>query len=181
MNWHAICLFLTQVLMKMKKLFILLVLPLLAFTAAHKFYVSVTNINYSEKDQAFQITSRIFIDDLEAVLKERYGVETLLATPEESPLSDEYIEKYFRTKFLIRLDGEVATYTFLGKKYDADVIVCYLEIPEVDLAQLSTIEFQNEVLTDLFEEQKNLVHVRWKDNKRSFVLIRENNKGMLNL
>ena len=53
----------------MKKYIFLLVLPLLAFSVAHKFYVSVTNINYSEKDDAFQVTTRIFIDDLEEVLK----------------------------------------------------------------------------------------------------------------
>ena len=181
MKWHSICLFLTHALNKMKKLLVFLVLPLMAFTAAHKFYVSVTNINYSEKDSAFQITSRVFVDDLEAVLKERYGVETHLATPDESPLAEEYIEKYFRTKFLIKLNGKPAPYTFLGKKYDADVIICYLEIPEVELSQLTSIEIQNEILTDLFEEQKNLVHVKWKDKKRSFVLIKENNKGMLNL
>ena len=36
---------------------------MVSFATAHKFYVSVTNINYSEDDAAFQITSRIFIDD----------------------------------------------------------------------------------------------------------------------
>ena len=46
-----------------KKSLLLLVLPLLAFSTAHKFYVSVTNINYSEKTEAIQITSRVFIDD----------------------------------------------------------------------------------------------------------------------
>ncbi len=165
----------------MKKLLFLLVLPLLAFTVAHKFYVSVTNINHSEKDNAFQITSRVFIDDLEAVLKERYDFEARLATEAESPIAEEYIEKYFRTKFLIKLDGEVASYNFLGKKYDADVVICYLEIPGIQMDELNSLEIQNEILTDLFEEQKNLVHVKWKGKKRSFILIKENNKGMLNL
>ncbi len=165
----------------MKKLLFLIILPLLAFTVAHKFYVSVTNINYSEKDKAFQITSRIFIDDLEAVLKERYGIEARLATEEESPIADEYIEKYFRAKFLITLNGTVAPYNFLGKKYDADVIICYLEIPEIQFETLRSIEIQNEILTDMFEEQKNLVHIKWEGKKKSFILIKENNKGMLNL
>ena len=165
----------------MKKLLFLIVLPLLAFTVAHKFYVSVTNINYSEKDKAFQITSRIFIDDLEAVLKERYDIEARLATEEEAPIADEYIEKYFKAKFLIRLNGSVAPYDFLGKKYDADVIICYLEIPEIQPEVLRSMEIQNEILTDMFEEQKNLVHVKWDGKKKSFILIKENNKGMLNL
>ena len=61
----------------LKKSFLILLLPLFAFTAAHKFYVSVTNVTYSEKNEALQITSRVFIDDLEEVLKERYDIRRI--------------------------------------------------------------------------------------------------------
>ena len=64
------------------------------FSAAHKFYVSVTNFKYVEEEQAFQITSRIFIDDLDDVLAERYGMEMYLDTPDEKEVSDKYIKKY---------------------------------------------------------------------------------------
>lgn len=171
--------------MKLKKAKIwvlpLVILLFFSFSSAHKFYVSVTNISYSEDDKAFQITSRVFIDDLDKLLKERYGVEAKLATPKESKIADEYIEKYFRTKFVVEFDGEIVPYNFLGKRYDTDVVICYLEIPDVDLSEIKTMSVQNEVLTDLFDEQKNVVHIKWKGNKKSFVLIRENNKGMLNL
>lgn len=136
---------------------------------------------YSEKDSAFQITSRIFIDDLEQVLEERYGILAKLATDEESKIADEYIKKYFNTKFAITLDNKNVNYSFLGKQYDNDVVICYLELADVDLADVKSITVQNEILTDLFEEQQNIVHVKWKGQKKSFVLIRENNKGMLNL
>ncbi len=136
---------------------------------------------YSEKDSAFQITSRIFIDDLEQVLEERYGIQAKLATDEESKIADEYIKKYFNTKFAITLDNKNVNYSFLGKQYDNDVVICYLELADVDLADVKSITVQNEILTDLFEEQQNIVHVKWKGQKKSFVLIRENNKGMLNL
>nr|WP_298794748.1 DUF6702 family protein [uncultured Allomuricauda sp.] len=165
-----------------KKVAILLVAILsLSFTASHKFYVSVTNMVYSEKDSAFQITSRIFIDDLEQVLEERYGIIAKLATDEESKIADEYIKKYFKTKFAITLDNKNVNYSFLGKQFDNDVVICYLELTDVDLADVKSITVQNEILTDLFEEQQNIVHVKWKGQKKSFVLIRENNKGMLNL
>jgi len=159
----------------------LVLLLFLSFSSAHKFYVSVTNIVYSEEDSAFQITSRVFIDDLDKLLKERYGVEAKLATPNESKIAEEYIEKYFRAKFVVEMDGKIVAYNFLGKRYDNDVVICYLEIPNVDLSEVKQMSVQNEVLTDLFDEQKNVVHVKWKGNKKSFVLIRENNKGMLNL
>ena len=163
-----------------KSLFVLL-LPLVAFTIAHKFYVSVTNISYSEKDQSLQVTSRIFIDDFEEVLLERYGIEAHLTTDSETALADEYIEKYLKTKFLMFVDGEQRQYIFLGKKYDNDIMICYLEVPELDIDEVKSIEVQNELLTDLFDEQQNVVHFKIKGKKKSFVLIKENNKGMLNL
>ena len=163
-----------------------LLLPLsmvlfLSFASAHKFYVSVTNMVYSEDDDAFQITSRIFIDDMDDLLEERYGIQSKLGTPDESKVADAYIEKYFRTKFVVELNGKPVPYTFLGKKYDNDVVICYIEIPKVNFPQLKSVAVQNEILTDLFDEQQNVVHLKWKGHKKSFVLIKENNKGMLNL
>ena len=152
-----------------------------SFTVIHKFYVSVTNINYSEKTDALQITSRIFIDDLEVLLKERYGIEAKLGTEEETSIADKYIQKYLKAKFVLELNEETVTYNYIGKKYDNDVIIFYLEVPEVGFTGIKSISIKNEVLTDLYEEQKNLVHIKWKGKKKSFVLIRENNKGMLNL
>ncbi len=164
----------------LKKGLLILLLPLMAFTT-HKFYVSVTNINYSEQQEALQITSRVFIDDLGNVLFERYDFKAQLATDDESEQANAYIEKYFRTKFVVKINGEYVEYTFLGKKYDNDIVVCYLEIPDIKLNYLKSIEIQNEVLTDLFDEQQNVVHFKINTTKKSFVLVKENNKGMLNL
>ncbi|MDT0608610.1 DUF6702 family protein [Croceitalea rosinachiae] len=167
--------------MKKKFFFLLIiVLPLLSFTA-HKFYVSVTNINYSEKDDALQITTRIFIDDFEAVLLERYGISALLATDEEAAIAQDYMIKYLKSKFLVLLNDKQVVFNYIGKKYDNDVVICYLEVANIGFDELKSIEIQNEILTDMYEEQKNLVHIKYKGKKKSFVLIKENNKGMLNL
>jgi len=153
----------------------------MSFGLAHKFYVSVTHVVYSEKSSSFQITSRIFIDDLEQLLEERYAIDAKLATGNELPIANEYIEKYLRAKFLIELDGKVANYVFLGKEYDNDVVLLYLEVENVNLSDLGSIALQNGMLTDLFDEQQNIVHFKWKGNKKSFVLVKHTNKGMLNL
>ncbi|MEL6976287.1 MAG: DUF6702 family protein [Bacteroidota bacterium] len=150
------------------------------FTEAHKFYVSVTNFKYVEEEQAFQITSRIFIDDLDDVLAERYGMEMYLDTPDEKEVSDKYIKKYFQTKFSVALNGETVPCKFLGKRYENDVAICYLEVADVDLKETQKLSITNEILTDLFDEQQNIVHVKWGKSKKSFVLTKYNNKGMLN-
>lgn len=165
----------------LKKGLLILLLPLFAFTTAHKFYVSVTNVNYSEKDDALQITSRIFIDDLEAVLKERYDLDANLATENESKMADMYLEKYLRAKFIIEINGANRTYEIIGRKYDADVCIFYIEVVELNLAEVKTIQIENEMLTDLFDEQQNVVHFKINGNRKSFVLLKSDTKGMLNL
>lgn len=165
----------------LKKGFLILVLPLLAFTVAHKFYLSVTNITYSEKDDALQITSRVFIDDLEDLLRERYDIIGNLGIDIESELADEYLEKYLRAKFSLEINGELKAFDFLGRKYDTDVIIFYLEVPKVDFPTITSIQVKNEVLTDLYDEQQNVIHFKIKGKKKSFVLIKSDTKGMLNL
>ena len=63
---------------------VLLVLPLMAFTGMHKYYISVTQVNYIKDKESVQITSRIFIDDFEKVLQERYDENIVLTGKEET-------------------------------------------------------------------------------------------------
>lgn len=164
-----------------------LLLPMTSFTRvgalsqAHKFYVSVTTVEYAPKEESLQIISRIFIDDLERALLERYDLKTALGTPEESTQGTAYIERYFNSKFTVFVNGEKRKYTFLGRKYDRDQVICYLEISGLPEGGLESVGVQNEILMDVFEEQKNLVHLKVLGQKKSYVLVRENNKGMLNL
>ncbi|MEJ2585112.1 MAG: hypothetical protein P8Z38_08710 [Robiginitalea sp.] len=169
----------------MKRFFILagiwVSLLLSSFSVAHKFYVSVTNVAYSAEEASLQIISRIFIDDLENTLKTRYEVDTRLATPDESEEAEAYIRRYFHSKFTVFINGSPVEHTFLGKRYDNDLILCYIEVTGLEKEALKSVGIQNEILTDIYEEQKNLVHFDILGKKKSFVLVRENNKGMLNL
>ncbi len=164
-----------------KKGFLILFLPLMAFATVHKFYVSVTNIGYSEKDDALQITSRVFIDDLEKVLEVRYGLKADLATGNESELADEYLEKYLRQKFVVEINGKNKPFDFIGRKYDNDLMIYYFEVKEIDLPSVTSIQIENEILTDLYDEQQNVVHFKIKGTKKSFVLVKSDTKGMLKL
>jgi len=150
----------------------------LSFTS-HKFYLSVTEINYSEKDTSIQLLSRIFIDDLEELLNDRYEVDLNLTAPNELKDANLYIEKYVKSKILLTIDGKEVPYNFLGKEYDNDVIKCYLEIDNIDIDSIKTIEIENRLFFETFEEQQNIVHFKFKRKKKSFILIKENDKFRL--
>jgi hypothetical protein len=163
---------------KIQGLILICVLPLLAFTTVHKYYVSVTQIDYIEERGELQLTSRIFVDDLEKLLRERYDESVTLAGDNESDKVHIYLDKYLRQKIGVKINGEAKTLKFLGKEYEDDIAICYLEIS--DIQSIKSIEITNTVLFDIFEEQKNIIRMKINSKRKSFILIPENDKGLLN-
>lgn len=163
----------------MKKILLLIfILPLLSFQGLHKFYVSVTDINYNSESQSLQLISRIFVDDMENLLKTRYGEELYLTAQEEHPQVDLYLERYLSEKFRIRVNGKEFPLIFLGKEYDNDLLKLYIEIEQVEVPQ--QIEVTNAMLTELFPDQKNVVHVKLMGKTKSLLLGRGRESGVLN-
>ncbi|PNW27744.1 DUF6702 family protein [Formosa algae] len=158
---------------------LLVVVPLLAFTTAHKYYVSITEVHYVKEKESVQIITRIFIDDLEKLVRARFDESITLAVKNESEKVDFYLEKYLTEKMKIKINGKDAVLQFIGKEYEDDVAICYIEIPKID--HISEIEVQNLVLFDIFEEQQNVVRLNINDKKKSFILFKENDKGLLKL
>jgi hypothetical protein len=87
------------------------------------------------------------------------------------------MRKYLTKKIKIWVNGEAKTFNFIGKKYEDDVTVCYLEIKAVDEVKSLTIE--NGLLYEIEEDQQNLVHVKINNSRKSLLLVRENDKGLL--
>ncbi len=163
----------------MNKIKLLLIsIPLFGFTSLHKYYVSNTQVDYVKEERAVQITSGLFVDDFEKLLKERYDDTIVLNENEEEALIDTYIEKYLRSKLKISIDGKTQNLVFIGKEYDNDIMYCYLEIENV--VAINTMEISNTLLFDLFEDQKNIVRTNINEKYKTFILIPENKKGMLN-
>ncbi|MEN3322982.1 DUF6702 family protein [Mariniflexile soesokkakense] len=161
----------------MKRLLILLIIPLFAFTAIHKYYISVTQIDYLQNKQSVQITTRIFIDDLEKLLRERYDESITLEGNEEQSTADLYIERYLNEKIKIKINNKEANLSFIGKEYDVDLVKCYLEIEGVK--KIESFEISNEILFDLYSDQQNIIKTKINSQQKSVILIPQNRSALL--
>ena len=148
----------------------------MAFTA-HKYYVSMTKIKYVKEERSVQITMRFFIDDIEKTLNNRFKKDFKLATDEESKVSDKFLNLYIHQKFEIKLNNQLAEYTYLGKEYKNDVVFFYLESTEIDT--INSIEVKNRMLLETFEEQQNFIKLYMNNEIKTMVLMKENDKEML--
>ena len=163
---------------KIKQLLFIIAFALFSFTSVHKYYVSITQIEYVKEKQSLQIISRIFVDDFEKLIRNRYDNNITLNNNEDEVIIDQYVKKYLLEKIDISINGQAKAISFIGKKYDDDIMYCYLEIENI--ASIKSFEIKNKVLFDLFDDQKNIVRTNINDKNKTFMLIPEKDKGLLN-
>ncbi|MEN8124144.1 MAG: DUF6702 family protein [Bacteroidota bacterium] len=163
--------------MKFKKIILILtVLPLFAFTL-HKYYISLTKIDYIQEKESVQITMRFFIDDVEKTINNRFNKSFELATENELSEANKFIALYINQKFNIKINNQVKTYQYLGKEYENDVVYFYLEI--TDIENIKALEVQNRMLFEEFEEQQNYIKLNIYNQQKTFILIKDNDKDLL--
>jgi hypothetical protein len=136
----------------------------------HPVHISVTEINYSEKDKALQIVSRLFIDDLELSIRAKRQDPNLDLMDPKSPLTTkQLVMEYLMEHLRVKLDGKVAKMNFLAAEKEDLSLVCYIEIANVK--KIKTMEVFNDAIMATHEDQSNLVHVTFKSPVKSARLV----------
>lgn len=138
----------------------------------HPVHVSVTEIEYSEKNKSLQITSRIFIDDLELSIQKKLNQESLdLLVPKNGLTTNQLVSAYLNEHFKIKLDGKQAKINYITHEIEDLAIICYLEIENVK--KIKTLEVTDTVIQETHADQSNLVHITYKGPVKSFRLVRD--------
>ena len=159
--------------MKFKKTFLLLfIIPFLSFTA-HKYYLSLTQINYKSESKSIQIVINVFMDDIETALNSDYKINLQLTTKNELKNNDIYFKRYLKEKIHFKVDNIPKEFKYIGKEYDGDLVYFYLEIENIN--QLKTIDLINNILTKHFPEQQNLTKCKLGDKHKSILLTKKEN------
>lgn len=144
----------------------------------HPFHVSVYSIEYEDSYQAIRISCRIFQDDLEKALRKENG-NNQLNIAEDSLLTQTTSKLYFQQHLKLRVNGSLATPTYLGGEVEDDVMWVYLELENVQ--ELESIEIENRLLTEVFDDQQNILHFKINGDKKSYILSRQNRSATYSL
>ncbi len=143
----------------------------------HKFYTAIYQINFVPKKKMVQITTRIFIDDLNEALENKFHKKTFLASDKETSEDITFLKKYLTEKFSLKINGQQKTMIFLSKELEDNILICYLKCS--DISKITTIEIQNTIITEMHSEQQNIIQANFNNKKSSLLLNSENYKGML--
>jgi hypothetical protein len=144
----------------------------------HKFYMAIYQVNYAPEKKMLQITSRIFIEDLNFSLEKKYQKKFFIGTEKETAESVDLFKKYMSDKFVIKVNGQFKTLNFLSKEVDGDVLICYYNCKEI--SKIKSIEIVNSLLVECFPEQQNIIHISAFGKKNSFLFNDKTTKQVLN-
>lgn len=145
--------------------------------AMHPLHVSVTEIEWDEKDKALEIMMRVFMDDLELAFRQRYANPSLDILNAGDPSLDKMMDAYLNERFSVVVDGRKQALNYLGHERDGEAFVFYIEISR--LKKWNRIRIVNTVLMELHDDQSHLVHVTASGKIRSLRLTKSNSSGEL--
>ena len=108
----------------------------------------------------------------------RYNEDLKLAPDSDANTVDTYMKRYLSDKLELKVNGNPVKFNFIGKEYKDDIAYCYLEVENV--SNIRSIEVSNRILFDKFADQQNIVRLKLLGNNKSFLLVPDNDKCMLN-
>ena len=132
---------------------------------AHPVYVSMTNVDFDAQKGDVVLSIRIFTDDLETILHNKYDVDGWIGTPKEHRDGRRLLKEYVNERFSIvvnngeKMDLQTDSMTIMD-----DMMWFYMN-GKVQKT-IHHIEINNRLLTDFFSNQTNLVIINNKTGRK---------------
>ena len=131
----------------------------------HPLHISVSNLDYNPETKSLEMTHKLFIDDFEKFLEAKHEVKLQMGTTKEHPNTDKYIQEYVQEKVLLTINNKKVIPAFVGREQDTQSIWVYFEVNK--LKKIKTIHLENQLLLDYFDDQSNIVHLKYLNKKQS--------------
>ena len=149
----------------------------LAFTT-HKYYLSLTQIEYNKDQKSLEVIINVFMDDIELAINKEYAIDLNLTTKDELKDADVYFHNYLTKNLTFTIDNDIVTHNYIGKEYEGDLVYFYLEIAVKE--NPTSLEVFNTILLTYFEQQQNIVKFKNDSKRQSKILSKNTNKALLN-
>lgn len=155
----------------------------------HPYYVSLVNMYWNEETRTYQVSIRLFWDDLEQALEEKHGEKAYLATEWEIGQANEWIFGYLAEHMKVwDLGGgadlqeasataqsdQPVSWTWIGREDEMDVAWCYMESEPID--DPKEIALDVSIFHELFRTQTNIVYLKLDEEDKNMLFRRGRGK-----
>lgn len=140
-------------------------LLLLWLNIFHPFYVSVTEIVHNKNTGTVQVSVRIFFDDFEKALEEKYKKKVNILKPVDRKQLDILIAAYIKDHLKLKTNGKPLDLKYQGYDIEEDAAWCYFETAKV--TTITQLNVENSILFEQHESQSNMIHAIVNGKRKS--------------
>lgn len=140
----------------------------LILSLIHPFHVSVCDVEFNEEAKSIQLSQRIFLDDFEQTLNEKYRVNLVIDDEISKVFRDSLIKVYLFESIQVSVDGKKKKGIYIGNEIEDDAMWCYIEYKGV--TKFKSLRIKSTVLIETFEDQANIIHFTYGDYEKSIKL-----------
>lgn len=148
------------------------------FFSRHPMHLGVTEINHNQAKNTFEISHKLFYDDVEDAIEKSYKVKLNLNTNKENSKTATYLQQYLDTNFVVFCNGTRQKPTYVGYEYEEEAIWVYYEMQPS--SPQGVLQITNRSLMNLYDDQNNFLHFQQGGQKQSLRYNFENQTQTLN-
>ncbi len=159
-----------------KKITVVLLFTLIfSVVEAHKFYTSLTQIEYNSKNKSAEVIMNLFTDDLEKALT-RQANHPVRATDKDFEKSCfSYIDKKFQ---ITDSKNRLLKNEYVGFEFKRDMVSIYLEIKNP--GDLNKLRLKQVSLMEVSDDQSNIVNIV-NGKSRGSLIFKASDAGIKNI
>src|SRR4051812_46907548 len=97
----------------------------------HPVFVSVTEIEHDSSTRTLTVSCKVFTDDLERALRQKYSIKIDLADAKLKTAMNPLVDGYIKKHLLISADAKAVNLQFLGFLQQEEAVISIYEVKNI--------------------------------------------------
>ncbi len=123
-------------------------------------------IHVNKQDNKLEIILRTFPDDIDRALKDNFHINS------DNSKYNKYLQNYLKQNIRFAFDDKETDYKILGTTKEDGFLVILIEISLNKTTK--KLQIYDTFLLDEYDEQKNIIHFLKDNDKKSYILNKQN-------
>ncbi|WP_026898654.1 DUF6702 family protein [Daejeonella oryzae] len=131
---------------------------------AHKFYTSLTQIEYNPQNKSAEVIINLFTDDMETALSRQFNRKIKSTDADFNKYCYQYLDKKFQ---ITDSKNQVLKNHYVGIELKRDMLSLYLEVKTSK--GLNNMRLKQQSLMEISDDQNNIVNIKDGKSKTSLM------------
>ena len=143
---------------------------------AHKFYISIGEMEFNQEKNRIDVSLKMTAHDLEEVIGQKFGRKIDIMKISDTSEVFIYFKDYLAQNFRVYSTDEQLLFSYLGKeiKNTEDLFVYFSFLNPKNPAKLKVI---SNLLYSISDLQQNIVHYKYLNQTKSVTLVASENQA----